>query len=210
MSCNWRRSRTSCLRGWSWWSMTSTRSSPWKVHFPILLIYSPSWTSMSNKHTTQVRKRITSAASCTTTATPCRCRSSRSSRRLVQRTPLYWSRTWWCRRGSVRRTSQPQWWSKHHLQCAPFPISFANHFYSNVMFVIGGKERTEAMFVDILDKAGLELVKVYRADIGAGALVEARTKRWDGDDMVCIVAVECLCSFRRNINRFSRALELAK
>jgi hypothetical protein len=45
------------------------------------------------------------------------------------------------------------------------------------MFVMGGKERTEAMFADILDKAGLELVKVYRADIGAGALVEARTKR---------------------------------
>jgi len=45
------------------------------------------------------------------------------------------------------------------------------------MLVIGGKERTEAMFVDILDKAGLELVKVHRPDIGAGALVEARTKR---------------------------------
>jgi hypothetical protein len=46
----------------------------------------------------------------------------------------------------------------------------------NIMFTLGGKERTEAMFKDLFDKAGLEMVKVWRASAGAGALVEAKLK----------------------------------
>jgi hypothetical protein len=46
----------------------------------------------------------------------------------------------------------------------------------NIMFAVGGKESTEEAFKGVLDKAGLELVKVWRAIAGAGALVEARLK----------------------------------
>jgi hypothetical protein len=46
----------------------------------------------------------------------------------------------------------------------------------NIVFTLGGKERTEAMFKDLFDKAGLEMVKVWRASVGAGALVEAKLK----------------------------------
>jgi hypothetical protein len=42
------------------------------------------------------------------------------------------------------------------------------------MLVMGGKERSEDGFRKILEPAGLELVKVWRASFGAGALVEAR------------------------------------
>jgi hypothetical protein len=42
------------------------------------------------------------------------------------------------------------------------------------VMVMGGKERTEEGFKTILKGAGLELVKVWRASVGAGALVEAR------------------------------------
>ncbi len=45
------------------------------------------------------------------------------------------------------------------------------------MLTMGGKERTEKGFSEILDKAGLELVKVHRASYGAGALVEGRSKQ---------------------------------
>ena len=44
------------------------------------------------------------------------------------------------------------------------------------MLKLGGKERTEAGFVKILEPAGLELVKVWKAPFGADALVEARLK----------------------------------
>jgi hypothetical protein len=46
----------------------------------------------------------------------------------------------------------------------------------NIVFVLGGKERTEESFRVVLDEAGLELVKVWRPNVGAGALVEARLK----------------------------------
>ena len=46
----------------------------------------------------------------------------------------------------------------------------------NIMFIMGGKERTEESFKEIFDRAGLELVKVWRASFGAGALIEARLK----------------------------------
>jgi hypothetical protein len=42
------------------------------------------------------------------------------------------------------------------------------------VMVMGGKERTERGFKTILEAAGLEIVKVWRASFGAGALVEAR------------------------------------
>jgi hypothetical protein len=42
------------------------------------------------------------------------------------------------------------------------------------VMVMGGKERTEQGFKTILEAAGLELVKVWWASFGAGALVEAR------------------------------------
>ncbi|MCJ1395327.1 hypothetical protein MMC18_008211 [Xylographa bjoerkii] len=45
------------------------------------------------------------------------------------------------------------------------------------MLKLGGKERTEAGFTKILEPAGLELVKVWRAPFGADALVEARLTR---------------------------------
>lgn len=42
------------------------------------------------------------------------------------------------------------------------------------MLSMGGKERTEAGFRKVFAAAGMELVKVWRASFGAGALVEAR------------------------------------
>lgn len=42
------------------------------------------------------------------------------------------------------------------------------------VMTMGGKERTEEGFKFILEAAGLELLKVWKASFGAGALVEAR------------------------------------
>jgi hypothetical protein len=50
----------------------------------------------------------------------------------------------------------------------------------NIMFVLGGKERTEEAWRNMLDKAGLELVKVWSAGVGGGALVETRMKNRNG------------------------------
>ena len=47
----------------------------------------------------------------------------------------------------------------------------------NTVMVMGGKERTEAMFKDILSKSGLELVKVWMSSVGVQGLVEARLKQ---------------------------------
>jgi O-methyltransferase domain len=44
------------------------------------------------------------------------------------------------------------------------------------VMVMGGKERTEEGFRAILEQAGLVLVRVWRASVGAGALVEAKLK----------------------------------
>ena len=46
----------------------------------------------------------------------------------------------------------------------------------NIVLAMGGKERTEQHFMNILDEAGLTLVKVWKAGVGAGALVEAKLK----------------------------------
>jgi hypothetical protein len=46
----------------------------------------------------------------------------------------------------------------------------------NIMFLVGGKERTEESFKELFDRAGLELVNVWRASFGAGAPIEARLK----------------------------------
>ena len=42
--------------------------------------------------------------------------------------------------------------------------------------VMGGKERTEEGFRDILDKSGLELVKVWKAEMAPAGIVEAKLK----------------------------------
>jgi hypothetical protein len=45
-----------------------------------------------------------------------------------------------------------------------------------VMLAIGGKERSEKEYGEILAKAGLRLVKVWPFEIGEQAVVEARLK----------------------------------
>ena len=45
------------------------------------------------------------------------------------------------------------------------------------MLTMGGKERSEGMFKQILEPAGFELVKVHRAGFGVSGLVEGRLKR---------------------------------
>jgi hypothetical protein len=40
----------------------------------------------------------------------------------------------------------------------------------NTVLVMGGKERIEDGFREMLGKAGLELVKVWRLNVGAGGL----------------------------------------
>jgi hypothetical protein len=47
----------------------------------------------------------------------------------------------------------------------------------NTVRAMGGKERTEAMFQDILNKSGLELVMVWRPSFEVQGLVEARLKQ---------------------------------
>jgi demethylsterigmatocystin 6-O-methyltransferase len=42
------------------------------------------------------------------------------------------------------------------------------------MLNMGGKERSASGFAKILQGAGLELVKIHRPPMGAGAIVEAR------------------------------------
>ena len=44
------------------------------------------------------------------------------------------------------------------------------------MMMIGGKEKTAKQFGEILDAAGLELVKIWHSAFGAQAIVEARLK----------------------------------
>ena len=44
------------------------------------------------------------------------------------------------------------------------------------MFSLGGKERTEKMFRAVLDQAGLELRKVWRAPNSGQAVIEAMLK----------------------------------
>ena len=46
-----------------------------------------------------------------------------------------------------------------------------------VMLAIGGKERNEKEFKDLLEAAGLELAKIWTAAVGAQCVVEARLKR---------------------------------
>ena len=42
--------------------------------------------------------------------------------------------------------------------------------------VMGGKERTEKGFRDILDQSGLELVKIWKAEMAPAGIVEAKIK----------------------------------
>lgn len=42
--------------------------------------------------------------------------------------------------------------------------------------VMGGKERTEEGFRDILEKSGLELVKIWKVDMAPVGVVEAKIK----------------------------------
>lgn len=43
--------------------------------------------------------------------------------------------------------------------------------------VMGGKERTEAGFKAILDQSGLELVKIWKAEMAPAGIVEAKIAR---------------------------------
>ena len=42
--------------------------------------------------------------------------------------------------------------------------------------VMGGKERTEGGFRDILEQSGLELVKIWKAEMAPAGVVEAKLK----------------------------------
>ena len=46
-----------------------------------------------------------------------------------------------------------------------------------IMIMMAGKERTEEMFKQFFANSGLELVKAWRPEVGAAALVEARLTR---------------------------------
>ena len=48
--------------------------------------------------------------------------------------------------------------------------------FDMTMFNMGGKQRTEACFKQVLEDAGCELVKIWKSDIGFGVIVEARLK----------------------------------
>jgi len=45
-----------------------------------------------------------------------------------------------------------------------------------VMLAIGGKERNRKAFESLLERANLELVKIWPAEIGTQAVVEARLR----------------------------------
>ena len=42
--------------------------------------------------------------------------------------------------------------------------------------VMGGKERTEEDFKDILERSGLELVKIWKAEMAPAGIVEGKIK----------------------------------
>ena len=46
--------------------------------------------------------------------------------------------------------------------------------------VMGGNERTEEGFKDIFDQSGLELVKIWKAEMAPAGIVEARIKTLRG------------------------------
>jgi hypothetical protein len=45
-----------------------------------------------------------------------------------------------------------------------------------VMLAIGGKERSEKEFAVLLGEVGLELVRVWKAEVGTQSVIEARKK----------------------------------
>lgn len=55
--------------------------------------------------------------------------------------------------------------------------------FDMTMFNMGGKQRTEACFQQILEEAGCELVKIWKSEIGFGVIVEAKLKG-SGDRIV--------------------------
>jgi len=44
------------------------------------------------------------------------------------------------------------------------------------MLIIGGKERSEKEFSDLLDSAGLKLIKIWRSKVGSQTVIECRLK----------------------------------
>jgi hypothetical protein len=44
------------------------------------------------------------------------------------------------------------------------------------MLIIGGKERSEKEFSNLLDSAGLKLVKIWRSEVGNQTVIECRLK----------------------------------
>jgi hypothetical protein len=53
----------------------------------------------------------------------------------------------------------------------------STYWMDMVMLGIGGKERREKEFSDLLQSVGLELVKIWPAEVGNQVVVEARLKR---------------------------------
>lgn len=53
----------------------------------------------------------------------------------------------------------------------------STYWMDMVMLGLGGKERRENEFKDLLESVGLELVKIWPAEVGNQAIVEARLKR---------------------------------
>ena len=54
--------------------------------------------------------------------------------------------------------------------------SFAAHGDINMMSLIAGVERTEPEWRNMIDKAGLEIEKIWTADVGSESLIEVRLK----------------------------------
>ena len=52
----------------------------------------------------------------------------------------------------------------------------STYWMDMVMLGIGGKERREKEFSDLLQSVGLELVKIWPAEVGNQAVVESRLK----------------------------------
>jgi hypothetical protein len=44
------------------------------------------------------------------------------------------------------------------------------------MLIIGGKERSEKEFSNLLDSASLKLVKIWRSEVGSQTVIECRLK----------------------------------
>ena len=53
----------------------------------------------------------------------------------------------------------------------------STYWMDMVMLGIGGKERREKEFGDLLESVGLELIRIWLAEIGNQAVIETRLKK---------------------------------